>query len=61
MQILPRVAIHADALACDELFFFKAFSPSHTLLLSLSLTDVYTLISDCASTCALQTFFVHIH
>lgn len=31
-------------------------SPSHTLLLCLSLTDVYVLISNCSSTCALQTF-----
>lgn len=35
----------------------KSASPSHTPALSPSVTDVYMLISNCASTCARQTFF----
>lgn len=50
MQTLPR----RDARTAHACFNKRTPSPSHTLLLSLSVTDVYTLISNCASTRALQ-------
>lgn len=50
MQTLPQSDVHA-AHAC---FNKRTLSPSYTPLLSLSVTDVYTLISNCASTRAPQ-------
>lgn len=60
MQILPQHSYRCCT--CMLVCFNKRTpSPSHTLLHSLSVTDVYTLISNCASTCALQKFFALTH
>ena len=58
VQILPQTVIsRTRTLTC---FNKRTLSPSHTPLLSLSVTDVYTLISNCASTCAIQKF-LHVY
>lgn len=56
VEILSQAAIRADTFTC-EAFFLGTLSPSYTLLLCLSLTEVYMLISNCSSTCDLQTFW----
>lgn len=48
---LLHVLIHLHVM-----HFLGMLSPTHTLLLCLSLTDVYVLISNCSLTCVLQTF-----
>lgn len=53
MQILPQTTIDA-AHACLCVFNKRKASHSHDAPLSLSVTDVYTLISNWGSTCALQ-------
>lgn len=56
MEILPQTAIDA-AHGCVCVLIKEHYLPP---TLSLSVTDVYMLISDCASTCALQKF-LYIH
>lgn len=58
MQILPQTAIDAARMCFNK----RTPSPSHTAPLSLSVTDVYTLISQLwLNMCSPENFFAHKH